>query len=164
MEEKKKEETWKEVLCLEEKLILLLPPNWTRMSKEGIDRLFPYKVQPKEIFGLEEEKKVFTLQLLSKPLGEDQVYAAVKEIRRVIEKKYPESSRLFIKRKKLKAGEAGWFSFVTGREEKEEVHYMFILSFNGELLLGSYHFPEREEGEELSVFHQLLKEMKKAEE
>ena len=32
MEEKKKEETWKEVLCLEEKLILLLPPNWTRMS------------------------------------------------------------------------------------------------------------------------------------
>lgn len=86
MEEKKKEETWKEVLCLEEKLILLLPPNWTRMSKEGIDRLFPYKVQPKEIFGLEEEKKVFTLQLLSKPLGEDQVYAAVKEIRRVIKK------------------------------------------------------------------------------
>lgn len=41
---------------------------------------------------------------------------------------------------------------------------MFILSFNGELLLGSYHFPAREEGEELSVFYQLLKEMKKAEE
>ena len=164
MEEKGKEAGWKEISCLEEKLILTVPGNWERIAAERVNRLFPYVHQPQEVMGDGEEEKLFTLNLLSKGLEEGQVNGAIREIQRAIQRVHPESCRQGIKRRRLKAGVAGWFSFSTGGEEREKLHYLFILSFQGEMLLGSYHFPAKEEPEEAGVFQQILQKMRSGDE
>ena len=42
MGEKGKEAVWKEISCLEGKLILTVPKNWERIVGKKVDGLFPY--------------------------------------------------------------------------------------------------------------------------
>ena len=114
MGEKGKEAVWKEISCLEGKLILTVPKNWERIVGKKVDGLFPYANQPQMVMGTLEEEKLFTLNLLSKGLEEGQVNGAIREIQRVILRVYPESCRQGIRRRRLKAGITGWFSFSTG--------------------------------------------------
>ena len=116
MGEKGKEAVWKEIFCLEGKLILTVPKNWERIVGKKVDGLFPYANQPQMVMGTLEEEKLFTLNLLSKGLEEGQVNGAIREIQRVILRVYPESCRQGIRRRRLKAGITGWFSFSTGGE------------------------------------------------
>ena len=163
MGEKGKEAVWKEISCLEGKLILTVPKNWERIVGKKVDGLFPYANQPQMVMGTLEEEKLFTLNLLSNGLEEGQVNGAIRESQRVSLRVYPESCRQGIRRRRLKAGITGWFSFSTGGEEREKLHYLFIISFQGEMLLGSYHFLAKEEAEETTVFWEILQKMRSGE-
>lgn len=153
---------WKEILCLDEKIYLMLPDDWIRPSDEIIAKKFPYRQKPQEIFVSLDAHCILTLNLLEKTLQEKQVYPAILEIQRVIGHIYPESvmepSTLF----QAKAGKVGYFLFMTGGMEYNNFHYMFVLPIDGNMMMGSYHFPESQTREESLVFFDALNSIRKS--
>lgn len=153
---------WKETLCLDEKIYLILPDDWIRPSEETVAKKFPYRQKPQEIFASLDTHCILTFNLLEKPLQEKQVYPAILEIQRVIGHIYPESvlesSTLF----QAKTGKAGYFSFITGGMECNNCHYMFVLPIDGKMMLGSYHFPESQTREESPVFFEVLNSIRES--
>lgn len=159
--EKKEEDIkrgkWQEISCLDKQVFIKIPKDWKRPENEVINRKFPYNSKPQEIFSDLYETKVITLNLLAKQLQEAQVYPAIKEIQRLINRIYPESIRKEAGLFKVNAGMAGWFIFITGGMVYDMAHCMFILPVNERMMLGSYHFPLKKIAEEEIILLDILK-------
>ena len=156
-EEDIKKDKWQEISCLEEQVLLKLPEEWKRPTDEVIAKKFPYNSKPQEIFADLHERKIITFNLLDKQLVDEQVYPAIKEIQRLINRLYPESIRKSAGIFKVNAGMSGRFTFITGGMEYDTAHCMFILPVNERMMLGSYHFPLEEIAEEEAVLMDILK-------
>ena len=156
-EEDIKKYKWQEISCLEEQVLLKLPEEWQRPEDEVIAKKFPYNSKPQEIFADLQERKILTFNLLDKQLVDEQVYPAIKEIQRLINRLYPESIRKEASLYRVDAGMSGRFIFSTGGMEYDTAHYMFILPVNERMMFGSYHFPLEEIAEEEAVLLDILR-------
>ena len=85
-----KKAKWQEINCLDDEVILKLPEDWNRPEDEVIAKKFPYISKPQEIFADLQERKIITFNLLDKQLVDEQVYPAIKEMQRLINRLYPE--------------------------------------------------------------------------
>lgn len=152
-----KKSKWQEINCLEEQVLLKLPEDWKRPENEVIIKKFPYNSKPQEIFADLQVRKIITFNLLDKPLLDEQVYPAIQEMQRLINRLYPESIRKAAKLFKVEAGMSGRFTFITGGIEYDTAHSMFILPVNERMMLGSYHFPLDQMAEEEATLLDILK-------
>ena len=153
------EKKWKEICLLDEKISISLPEEWTKMPDEMAEQKFPYLSKPQEMYVNENTDSIITFNLLEKELKEDEVHAAISEIQRMIGHMYPESINKSSTVLRVEAGMAGWFSYVTGSVEQDNVHIMFIMSCNGKMLLGGYHFPDGQQKTGTIFFFQVLKKL-----
>lgn len=153
------EKKWKEICLLDEKISISLPEEWKEMTDEMAERKFPYLSKPEKMYVDENTDSIITFNLLEKGLKEDEVYAAISEIQRMIGHMYPESINKSSTVLRVEAGMAGWFSYVTGGVEQDSVHIMFIVSCNGKMLLGGYHFPDGQRKTGSIFFLQVLKKL-----
>lgn len=154
---------WKEILCLDERANLMLPDDWNRPTSEIVEKIFPYKQKPQEIFVSLDLQHILTLNILEKVLQEEQVYPALLEIQRLIVHMYPESIRETSTLIKTEAGIAGYFSFITGGIKYDNCRYMFVLPIRGKMMMGSYHFPDNLSKENRLIFFEVLKYIKPSE-
>ena len=154
-----KKAKWQEINCLEDEVILKLPEDWNRPKDEVIAKKFPYISKPQEIFADLQGKKIITFNLLDKQLVDEQVYPAIKEMQRLINRLYPEGIRKEAGLFKVEAGigMSGRFMFITGGMEYDTAHCMFILPVNERMMFGSYHFPFEEIAEEEAVLLDILR-------
>ena len=152
-----KKAKWQEINCLEDEVLLKLPKEWKRPEDEVIAKKFPYNSKPQEIFADCQERKIITFNLLDKQLVDEQVYPAIKEMQRLINRLYPESIRKEARLFKVDAGMSGRFTFITGGMEYDTAHCMFILPVNERMMFGSYHFPLEEIAEEEAVLIDILR-------
>ena len=150
---------WQTVKLFEDKISLVLPEGWNCPSIEVLEQKFPYDSKPQEVYMDEDRDRVFTCNILEKTLREDQVYAAINEIQRLIGHMYPESIRNKPRTLATKAGMAGWFSYMTGGIKEDKCHIMFVMSLERKMFFGSYHFTADNEVEEQRVFLQILKQV-----
>lgn len=148
---------WKEITCLEEQVGLKLPEDWSRLSNEMVAKKFPYRRKPQEIYVSPDTCHIITLNIFGKTLHENQIYPAIKEIKRLISQMYPESIQESPRLFETKTGMAGYFSFVTGGIEYSNLHYMFVIPIGGRMMMGSSHFPETLIKEEQMIFLEVLK-------
>lgn len=160
MEESRKPSEWQEISCLAGRIRLKLPEGYGKPSEEVMALKFPTTPGPQEAYINQEETRIFTFNLLDKPLQEQQVYQAIWEIRKMLNHAWPESTRIEPKEIKTGAGRAGWFAFVTGGCKEDSVHCMFVLSVEGSMMFGSYHFPDRELEADRKIFVEMLKSIR----
>ncbi|MCM1251957.1 MAG: hypothetical protein NC321_03985 [Clostridium sp.] len=156
-EDDEKKSKWQEINCLDDEVILKLPEDWKKPTDEVIAKKFPYHSKPQEIFADLQKKKIITFNLLDKQLPDEQVYPAIKEMQRLINRLYPESIRKEARLFKVEAGMSGRFTFITGGMEYDTAHCMFILPVNERMMFGSYHFPLEEMAEEEAVLLDILR-------
>lgn len=151
---------WKEVLCLDEQVQLRLPEDWNRPSSSIVEKKFPYREKPQEIFACPNVRHMITFNILEKSLHEQQIYPAISEIQRSISHIYPESIYRSSRLIKMESGSVGYFSFITGGIGSDSCHYFFILSVKGKMMLGSYHSSEYQIKEEEQFFFEVLRSIK----
>jgi len=153
---------WKEMVGRDVKLILRIPRGWEKIatSNEWIERKFPYQRKPQEILGEISEERMLTVNFLGKQLKEAQVYPAIRQMQILVNRLYPESIEDQARKTKTATGMAGWFSFITGGLKKDNGHCMFVVSVQGNMALGSYHFPAEEDlGEDKRIFKKIIKSL-----
>lgn len=138
-------------------MTLKIPKNWEKPSETLAARRFPYRLKPQEIFVSPEQSSILTFNLLEKQLLDKQVYAAVTEIQKMINRIFPESIREQSSIMKTKMETIGWFSFVTGGTRSDNCHHMFTMSVNNRMMIGSYHFALECIREERALFLNILK-------
>lgn len=157
MDKYREETQWQEAVCLNGQMEIQLPREFEIPSDDVAGRKFPYEQKPQEIYMDSTGERIITFNLLKNALEEKQVYSAVKEMQQTIGHLYPESIRQ--RARCLRTGEetVGWFSFVTGGMAGDCTHNLFVLPQDGRMLLGSYHFPERDEAEETEVFLKMIR-------
>lgn len=160
MKENGKLTEWQEISCLADRIRLKLPEDYGKSSKEVMALKFPTTPGPQEAYIDQEGNRIFTFNLLDKPLQEWQVYPAIWEIRKMLNHAYPESTRMEPKEIKTDAGRAGWFAFATGGMDDGCVHCMFVLSVDGKMMFGCYHFPDRELEADRRIFVEMLKSIR----
>lgn len=162
--ENKKETALKEISVFLERsenreglFCLKIAEEFAKASERKLSEKFPYDQKPQEAYMDKDGKRILTFNLLEKRLEEKQVYTAIREIQRLISHVYPESIQKQAGCIKIVAGEAGWFSFITGGISEDQSHIMFILPVSERMMLGTYHFPMKEEREERKIFLKMLK-------
>lgn len=160
MEESLAESCQQEISCLDGRIYLAVPNDWTRASDEITGRKFPYSIKPQEIYTNPGADRIFTLSMLDKPLRENQVYSAIREIQRLINHMYPESILKSARGLRIEAGVSGWFSFATGGLDGDTGHYMFILPLDNKMILGSFHCPIEIMEKDDSFFLNILKSIR----
>lgn len=148
---------WKEIPCLNGQVHLKLPEDWGKPSSSMVEKKFPYRQRPQEIFISPDAHHIIAFSILGKALQEQQVYPAILEIQRLISHMYPESIWKPSRWINTEHGMVGWFSFITGGISCDEYHYMFILPVEGKMMLGSYHSPGHQIKEEEMLFLEILK-------
>ena len=121
---------------------------------------FPITPRPQEVYSNPNGDSIITFNLLNKPLQEMQVYPAIREMQRVINHAYPESTRIRPKQIQTEAGSIGWFAFVTGGIKEDSIHCMFILSVEDNMMFGSYHFPAEEMATDRRILVEILKSIR----
>lgn len=160
MEESRKQPEWQEISCMAGRIRLKLPEGYGKPSEEVMALKFPTTPGPQEAYINQEETRIFTFNLLDKPLQEQQVYPAIWEIRKMMDHAYPESTRMEPKEIKTEAGRAGWFAFATGGMNGDCVHCMFVLPVDDRMMFGCYHFPDREPEADRKIFLEMLKSIR----
>ena len=141
MEENRERAGWQEVCCLAGRLQLRIPEEYGRPSDEWMALHFPAVPRPQEVYSSPEGNGILTCNLLDKPLREEQVYPAVREIQWLIGRLYPESIRVTAREFRTDACRIGWFAFVTGGTREDSMHCMFVLPLEDNMMFGSWHFP-----------------------
>ena len=116
--------------------------EYGRPSDEWMAVHFPAVPRPQEVYSSPEGNGILTCNLLDKPLREEQVYPAVREIQWLIGRLYPESIRVTAREFRTDACRIGWFAFVTGGTREDSMHCMFVLPLEDNMMFGSWHFPE----------------------
>ncbi len=111
-----------------------------------------------------EGNHIFTVNLLDKRLQEKEIYSAIWEMKKFICQMHPQSIQDPPIRIKTPEGTVGWFSFLTGGIEGDELHMMFLMSIQEKMMLGSYHFPEKEKREERKRFIKIVEEIREEKE
>lgn len=160
MEENRERSEWQEISSLAGRIRLKLPEDYRKPSEETMALKFPATPGPQEAYISQEGDRIFTFNLLDKSLQEQQVYQAIREIQRMMNHAYPESTRIEPKEIKTGAGRAGWFAFATGGLKEDSVHCMFVFSVEGSMMFGSYHFPDRELEADRKIFVEMLKSIR----
>lgn len=151
---------WKDVVCLEEKVYLKMPEDWDIPSYDILEKIFPYRLKPQEVYVDQEAAYIFTLNILEKELQEKQIYPAISEIKRLIGHMYPESIREMPTLIGTKIGKAGYFSYITGGIKNNNGHCMFVLSIMKKMMVGSFHFPEKNFNKDRLLLINILKSIK----
>lgn len=152
--------TGKSIVCLGKQISLEIPEDWNLLPDEMAAEKFPYRTKPQEIYASQDAGQIITFNILEKSLVEKQVYAAIWEMQRLINRMYPESIRDAAKTIRIKAGMAGYFSFLTGGIQYDSGHCMFILPVHEKMMMGSYHFPAEDYKKDMAVFWEMLKSLK----
>lgn len=150
-------ENGKKISCLGDRIEVALPVGFDRAADEVIAEKFPYDLKPQEVYQDITGRKIITFNFLEKRLEENQIDGAIREIQRMIGHIYPESIKEQAKSFRTKDVKIGYFSFVTGGLIYDQVHMLFICSFFGNMIFGSYHFPEQYEWEEKVVLLQVVR-------
>ncbi|MDD6626880.1 MAG: hypothetical protein PUF03_01355 [Lachnospiraceae bacterium] len=132
---------WQSIDIWKGQIYLEIPQEFMKPSVGEVEKIFPYDLKPQKIWMASEGQKILTFNLLEKQLQEEQVEDAIGAIGRFVHRAYPESIQESARRFKTEAGIIGWFSFLTGGIKDDHYHIMFIMSVNGRMMLGSYHFP-----------------------
>lgn len=132
---------WQKINCLQDKIRIMLPKEWERPSNEILEKKFPYRTKPQEVFADLQENRIITCSLLDKPLQESQIYPAITEIQRVVVHIYPESIKEQAKIFTITSGKAGFFSFITGGITEDYCNNIFILSIDEKMMIGNYCLP-----------------------
>lgn len=151
---------WKEIVCLDEKVSLKLPGGWNRPPSEILEKLFPYRQKPQEIYASPNTDHIITLNIMEKKLQEKQIYPAILEMQRLIGHMYPESIQDPPTVIRTEAGKAGYFSYITGGIECDNYHYMFVLPIRGKMMMGSSHFSKGQFEKERPILLDVLKSIK----
>ena len=151
---------WKEIICLGEKVYLKMPEDWNRPTNDIVEKIFPYRQKPQEIYASQDTDHIITLNILDKELQEKQIYPAIFEIKRLIGHMYPESIKEAPTLIRTEAGKAGYFSYITGGIKSDYYHYMFVLPIRGKLMVGSSHFPKNHFKKERLLLFDILKSIK----
>lgn len=157
MENIREETRWETVVCLNGQLEIQLPGGFEAVTGKEVEKKFPYGQGPQEIYMDHTGEKIITFNLLDKALEEKQVYSAVREIQVLIGHLYPESIRQQAGCIRAKEETAGWFSFATGGLTEDCIHILFVLSLEGKMMFGSYHFPAGDEAEERKTFQKIIR-------
>lgn len=150
---------WQQVACLEERLCLTLPEDWTKAAKEVAVKKFPYRKKPQEIFTNSDASQILTLDLVEQHLVQNEVYPAIWEMQRLISHMYPESIKETSQQLNLRVGKVGYFSFVTGGIKCDSCHYMFVMEIGGKMVMGSYHSSESIMKESRTFIMEVLRNM-----
>lgn len=159
LDENKKETKWKDIVCPGE-LYLQIPEELEKPSEKEAAEHFPYDQIPQEIWMDITGSRILTFNLLELLLQENQVSPAIREIQKMISRRYPESVRESAQNLSVCGVTVGWFSFLTGGIKEDQCHIMFVMSVNERMMFGSYHFPVEQENEEQRVFFKMLKSVK----
>lgn len=162
MEENRRADGWQEADCLAGRLRLRIPEEYGRPSEEWMAVHFPAGPGPQEVYCSPEGNGILTCNLLDKPLQEEQVYPAAREIQWLIGRLYPESIRVTAREFRTDACRIGWFAFVTGGIREDSIHCMFILPLEDNMMFGSWHFPEPSWSEDRKRLLQMFESIRPA--
>jgi len=126
------------VFLFNEKLSINLIDDFLHVSDEKASEMFPLQDKPQVIFADTDFSRFLTLSLLEKALGTEETLNAAREIRKLIWNMYPSS--ILKKEAPMKFGnmKCSGFSFRTDVDDKQKFNTMFVVSFEGKLLLGTF--------------------------
>lgn len=150
------ENGWRGKSCLGRRMQIALPEDLKEPSAELLEKRFPYEQKPQEVYMNSDGRKIITFNLLEKRLKENQIYAAVGEIQKMINHIYPESIRERTRSINTGSGRIGWFSYITGGVAEDNYHIMFLLPIDEKMMFGSYHFPLGQLEDEKKTFLDII--------
>lgn len=151
---------WKKIVCLGETVSLKMPEDWNRPSDEVLEKIFPYRKKPQEIYVSQDKDHIITLNILDKELQDKQIYPAISAIKRLVGHMYPESTKEAPTLIGTEAGKVGYFFYITGGIKGDNCHCMFVLPIKGKFMMGSSHFPESQFVKDRVLLLDILKSIK----
>jgi hypothetical protein len=115
-----------------------MPEDFSPAQESDAVEMFPYRERPQYILSSPGFSRFLTLSLLEKILKSEDVISAAKELRKMIWSLNPDS--MISEANPMCFGnlKCSGFSFHTGAGEDQVFNTMFVVSFEGKMLLGTY--------------------------
>ena len=127
-----------EVMLFENKLRVCMSDDFYLVQELEAVEVFPYQERPQFIFAIAGFSRYLTFSLLEKKLGAGETIKIVKELRKLIWSLYPSSPLSEANPLPFGNLKCSGFSFRTGAGEAQVFNTMFAVSFEGQLLLGTF--------------------------
>jgi len=126
------------VFLFDEKLSINLPEDFIQTTDADASEVFPFYNKPQVIFASKGFSNFLTLSLLEKSLDAEETQNAARGVRKLVWSMYPSS--IITEESTMQFGnmKCSGFSFRTGTEDAQKFNTMFVVSFEGKLLFGTF--------------------------